>query len=211
MTEEQKKEVTSTSTAPDYKAELEKMRVDLANKTKELDQAKFTLTKKNIEAKEGKNTKVFGTDEDDTPVVTTEDVVKLAVSEALNKSKAEDYLSKNSTNADEIELAKFHLENTIKPSGNPEFDAQSALSIANRGSLIKKNQEMKTAMINKNQMMNTNGGSGQSSVQTEQAADFSRNLTNEQLTNLRTVHKMNDKQIAMFIEKRNGTKHTFTP
>ena len=210
MTEEQKKEVTSTSTAPDYKAELEKMKTELANKTKELEQAKFTLTKKNIEAKESKNTKVFGTEEEE-PVVSTEDVVKSAVSEALNKSKAEDYLTKNSSNADEIELAKFHLENTIKPSGNPEFDAQSALSIANRGSLIKKTQEMKTAMLNKNQMMNTTGGSGQSSVQTEQAADFSRNLTNEQLTALRTVHKMNDKQIAMFIEKRNGTKHTFTP
>lgn len=209
MAEEIQKEETSTSSASvDYKAELEKAQKDLAGKSKELDQARFTLKKKNIEEKKSK---VFESEEEEKDSEPdTQAIIQATVQQELNKTKAEEFLSRNSTNQDEIELARFHLENTIKPSGNPEFDAQAALSIANRGSLIKKNEEMKTAMLNKKQMMSTSGGSSSSQKETT-TTDFGKTLTPEQINTLRTVHRMNDKQIEMFIQKRQGEKHTLTP
>lgn len=196
-------ENTGTSPATtDYKAELDRARAELANKKeleRELAQAKFTLKKKNIEEKKSK---VFDSQEDDTTEEKTPDVaelVKAQVKEALASTQAESYLSKHTLDPDEIELAKFHLENTIRPSGNPEVDALAALSVANQSKILKQNSELKTAIVNRNQVGATSQASGGEKTVSN---DFGKSLTNEQVAELRSKHGFTDAQIKLFLQKR---------
>lgn len=202
---EEKKDVTSASDASvDYKAELDKANTELASKKKELDQAKFTLQKKNIEEKTGKS-KIFDKNDEDDIADSKDDVTALVdkkVSEQLAARDAQDFLSKHSANQDEIELAKFHLENTIKPSGNPEADAIAALAIANRGTLLKQKEEMKTALANKAQQNQTSMIN--SSGTKVEVNEFGKYLTPQQLGELRGKHGMTDAQIQVFLNKKMG-------
>lgn len=183
----------------DYKAELDKVNAELEKKNKELEQARFTLTKNNVDEKNKKG-KIFGNNEEETIQPDIDSIVDQKVEARVTQQKAQDFLSKHSSNADEVELAKFHLENTIKTSGNPEADAIAALAIANQKTVLRQKEELKAALLNKNQtLMTSSFPSSEGKVDTN---DFSKHLTSEQLNTLRNVHKMDDKQISMFLEKR---------
>lgn len=190
----------TTGTSPattDYKAELEKAQQIILDKDKELKQARFTLTKKNIE---DKKSKVFKEDEDESETPDEDQVIKSIVKQELSKTRSEDYLAKHSNNADEIALAKFHLENTINPSGNPEVDALAALSVANQSTLRKQNDELKTALINRNNIGATSSASGGGNK--AEINEFSKYLTSEQEATLRTKHGFNDAMIKAFLDKK---------
>lgn len=197
----------------DYKAELERVKKENADKERELIQARHKLKQKNMDDKKNKS-KVFNQDDDDDDDDMDDDAAEIdeigaQVDAKFNRVRAEDFLTKHSTNPDEVELAKYHLEHTVKSSGNPEQDAIAALSIANGPRLAKEKSELKTALLNRNQSsaMSQGGGGGG----TMEVNEFNKYLTPEQLTTLRTTHRMNDKQIAMFLEKRQGAKHSIKP
>lgn len=196
--EENKAAIPAEVTTTDYKAELDKAKAELAKNQDELAKARFTLKKNNIESK--KTAKVFAKEEEpeeDAPGM--EEVIESKVREAVIANRAESYLSKHSMNESEIELARFHLENTIRPSGNPEVDALAALSVANQSTLRKQNAELKTALVNRSQMGSASQASGGGKVE---VSEFSKHLTDEQISTLRVKHGMNDVQIKMFLEKR---------
>lgn len=211
--ENENKDGTQPS-APDYKALLEKEKADKEAALEKLGKAEFTLKKKNLQDK--KKSGIFkkkdaDDDEEEEEADDINTVLDAKIDQRLSQKTAIDYLNKHTSNADELELAKFYLENNITPSGNPEFDALAALSIANRPALLKQKEEMKTAIVNKNQTNNASfGGSGGNAGGTE-INEFNKHLTPEQLNTLRTTHRMNDKQIQMFIEKRGGQRHSYKP
>lgn len=199
MSEENKADAT------DYKTELETARAELAKKEKELGQARFTLAKRNVEDKKGKDGKIFETTrEDDSDNQDADSIIDQRVEAKLAQRDAKDFLSKHSSNADEVELAKFHLEHSIVPTGNPEADAIAALAIANQKTFLKQKEELKAALLNKNQQNQSSSFSSSSSSSKMEVNEFGKYLTPEQLSTLRNTHHFNDNQIRTFISKKMG-------
>lgn len=188
--------------ATDYKAELESAKIELERKNKELGQAKFKLAQQNIADKNNKGKIFESNDGDGKGEADADSIIDQRVEAKLAQRDAKDFLSKHSSNTDEVELAKFHLEHSVVPSGNPEVDAIAALAIANQKTLIKQKEELKTALINKRDQIQTS--SFTSSDSKMEANEFSKFLTPEQLASLRTVHRFNDDQIRTFISKKMG-------
>lgn len=85
--------------------------------------------------------------------------------EALTKIQLETQLSvldnevnKVSTNEDEANLIKHHLENSIKSSGNIKEDIRRAKLLANEKQILRRNKELGQALISKNTAGSANYG-----------------------------------------------------
>ncbi len=183
---------TETPSEVNYKEELSKAQTELQAKSKELEQAKYTLYKKNKEEK----TKIFSEEQEETQAPDIEEIVKEQVSKQVSTIRGEDFIRKHAANEDEIELARFHLENSIKSSGNLETDALNALALANAKRLKKANTEMAAAITAKAQPLSVSQGGSSKENAPEQ---FSKDLTPEQLAKLRS-DGMSDKAIARYID-----------
>lgn len=195
---EENKVTETPSVDINYKEELERANRELAEKSEELKKAQYTLKKKNIEEKKSK---IFSDDIEpahEAPEQDLDSIIRSRVQEEVKMLRAEDVFRKHSSNEDEIALAKFHLENSIKSSGNLETDAINALALANAKKLQKYNTEMAAAIAAKAQTVSVSQGSSSKDKTPEQ---FSTDLTPEQLAKLRS-EGMSDRAIARFIELR---------
>jgi len=124
---------TETSEQDPLKTELE--RVQQTGRT-EKEKAEFTLRKnaERVKALGGDPTSILGIekevdieDEDDKPV--TLGMLKKMQQETASKTALQ--LAEEISNETERELAKWHLQNTIKSTGNPAKDFELSLSLVN--------------------------------------------------------------------------------
>jgi len=202
VSEEETKEEETTEQDP-VAVELE--RVQKSGGRTELEKAEFSL-KKNAE-----RLKELGGDPNATLGVTTaepdpddEDEKPLTVGQyrKLEQEKAAQTATKTALQlADEIEnesqreLAKYHLENTIKSTGNPKEDLNLALNLVN----AVKNQRILEEQARKTPPKTHSNASGVDAINTEVQGELTLaekvfmgkpfNMTKEQIIKARTPAK----------------------
>jgi len=139
----------------DYKAELE-----AEQKRREKAEEKIVKLKR-----QKKSTDDDDEFEDEYEAPNIKNVVQEAISEELNRFQLlqsqklyDDAVSKVSNNLDEAELIKYHLENSVKLSGDVNIDVRRAKVLANESKLLKQIDELKVANQSRESV-----GSGESS------------------------------------------------
>lgn len=136
----------STATEQDpLKEELEKVQQKTATKRTKKEKLEFTRDRvlkelADLDGGEGTPPAPAPEDDDDTPL-TRGDLRKMQEA-ATTKTALQ--LAEDITNETERELVKYHIDNTIKPSGDPATDLKIARSIVNA---VKNEQILKQAAL----------------------------------------------------------------
>jgi hypothetical protein len=184
--ETSKNEESTEENVIDYKAELERVRVERENYKKGMLKAKS----------ENKELKAKQTGRDDIEdgwgdeYVNQEELINKKVEEIISKKskdifleltneRANEILESLSDNKDEQELIKYHYEHTINPSGNIRKDLQDAKLIANRSKLLKENSELKLSLKAKDSIRNSSLGTQVNTNKTTRDEKELKNLQEE--------------------------------
>lgn len=106
--------------------------------------------KKKLELAENKIVKMKKTDEDTQQAETDIESIKAELREEiqteLRKDKVEALVTGLSNDDDEAQLVRFHLENSIKPSGDAEEDVRRAKALADAKSTEASKQAMREVL-----------------------------------------------------------------
>jgi hypothetical protein len=116
----------------EYKRQLDELKAQLAEKDEQLSKKDTAIENKNKAIKALKK----GEPDDDELV----EKVAARIEARQGAKQADSTIDKLSSDVNEAKLAKFHLENTIKRSGDPLKDAKAALALANADKFIEQRQ-----------------------------------------------------------------------
>lgn len=137
---EQVKVEEAAAAEPDYKAELEQIRKEKADRERELAQAQFTIKK----LKQKKEEHVETETEEEAEAVDVAEIISREVDRVradLTVNVLEEELGKLTRNPDLVELTRHHYESSIAKSGATRAaiaeDLRKALAIANAKTLAK--------------------------------------------------------------------------
>lgn len=194
MNEEKTLEDITTGTSPVEPTEQDSLKVELERVQKtpksEIEKATYSLTNtaKRIKELGGDPASILGmttsvSDDDDAPV--TVGMLKKLEHDRAAQSALQ--LAEAIPNETERELTKFHLENTIRSSGNPSEDLKIARSIVNAA----KNQQITEELIRKPQAKTYSSSSGAPARAPEPESD----LTKEELSYMKAPFNLSREQV----------------
>lgn len=78
--------------------------------------------------------------------------------EEITRSRISELVSRYTRNENEAKLAKYHLENSLKPSGDLDADVKNAVALANRSRIQNELEEVKRSYASKDSTSNYSGG-----------------------------------------------------
>lgn len=132
---------TESQSGVDYQKELEMARKELEKKNKQLGQAEHVIEKLKQEG-----TKVDAESVEAMVNRLVEEKVQNLTSQ-VRADAIDGLITQYSSNKDEAELIKFHLENSIKPSGDDVTDIINAKALANKARFAQQSAEIKRAKL----------------------------------------------------------------
>jgi len=137
--EESEESSNDSQTEVDYQKELEMARKALLKKDKRINQAEHVIEKLKNQGKEASQANIEEI---------VEKLVEERVSSAFNTIRGdvrESLISQYSSTEGEADLIRFHLENSIKSSGDDVQDILNAKALANKSRITQQVSEIKRA------------------------------------------------------------------
>lgn len=187
----------------DYKAELEKVKVERDNYKQGMLNAKDQLKKKGIKKQEVEGEEDDSEDSEDIKAQVAEIVdAKLSdIKKTIDLNSFDSLIGSYSDNPDEQELIRYHFENSVGTVGTLRERIENAQLIANKKKFLKESSEMRRALENKSGISrNATAGGGNQDVEKgtkdffspEQIAHFKkRGFTDAQIEQVKANYLKN--------------------